>query len=235
MPLNAHIAERLEGIRQVLVAQGRASGPMSSASKGSERELFIREFLAKVFPPHIRFGSGDITDAKGNKSGQVDIVTELPFFPSFPVPGGDQRLYMAEGVAAAVEVKSDLSAQWGQVERTAASVQALAIRRIRTMWIGKRLSEHIPVIAVGYTGYTTLDGLVERFESTSPDCRPDVALVLGDPGFFVAEHDADTLIATDGPEAMFYFLARFNWYCTKLITASFSADAYLNEADGTTS
>ena len=38
---------------------------MSSASKGSERELFIREFLAKVFPPHIRFGSGDITDAKG--------------------------------------------------------------------------------------------------------------------------------------------------------------------------
>jgi hypothetical protein len=44
-------------------------------------------------------------------SGALDIVVEFPFLPSFPAPGGDERLYLAESVALAIEVKSDLCAQ----------------------------------------------------------------------------------------------------------------------------
>jgi hypothetical protein len=37
-------------------------------------------------------------------SGQLDIVIELPFLPSFPTPGANERLYLAESVALAIEV-----------------------------------------------------------------------------------------------------------------------------------
>jgi hypothetical protein len=46
---------------------------MPSASKGSERETFVRDFLEAVFPSTFRFGSGAVTDSDGNCSGQMDI------------------------------------------------------------------------------------------------------------------------------------------------------------------
>jgi hypothetical protein len=234
MSLNRSLVERLEGIRRVLVEQGRAGRSMSSATKGRERELFVNEFLSKVFPPHFRFGSGDITDGSDARSGQVDLVVELPFFfPSFPIPGGAPRLYLAEGVAAAIEVKSDLSAQWDDVMRTTAAIKVLVPKRVRTLLIGRLLPPTIPVVAVGYAGYTTVDGLAKRMLNTPDGQRPDVALVLDDPAVLVADqHDGESFLTVDGPEALFVFLARMNWYLTKLITAGFSADTYM-PGDGT--
>ena len=104
--MNQIVAERLNGIRRSLIAQAAAGRPMPSASKGQERETFLHGFLSQVFPAHFRFGTGSITDAAGVISGQVDLVVELPFFPSIPVPPADVRLYFAEGVGAAIEVKS---------------------------------------------------------------------------------------------------------------------------------
>lgn len=237
MSLNPHVATRLEDIRAVLVAQGHAARSLSSASKGREREIFVNEFLSKVFPSHFRFGTGDITDVEGRKSGQVDIVVELPFFPSYPVPGGAPRLYMAEGVASAIEVKSNLRTEWADVERTTVAIKALVPRRIRTMWMGMDFPDTTPVVAIGYAGYKTLEGLVDRMLNTSEERRPDVALVLEDPGLLVAhryekdEEGNDMYLATDGPEALFAFLARLNWYLTKLITAGFSMDAYAPHSD----
>jgi hypothetical protein len=41
------------------------------------------------------------------RSGQIDLVIEYPFFPSFPLLGtSQQRLYLIESVAMAIEVKS---------------------------------------------------------------------------------------------------------------------------------
>ena len=45
---------------------------LSSSTKGTERELFVDEFLSKVLPPIYRFGTGDVTDLAGNKSGQLN-------------------------------------------------------------------------------------------------------------------------------------------------------------------
>jgi hypothetical protein len=236
MSLNRGLADRLEGIRRVLVEQGRAARSMSSATKGREREIFVNEFLSKVFPPQFRLGNGDIIDSSDARSGQVDLVVELPFFPSFPIPGSAPRLYLAEGVAAAIEVKSDLGSQWNDVMRTTAAIKKLVPKRIRTLQIGRQLPTTIPVIAVGYEGYATADGLTKRMLTTPDEQRPDVALILDDPALLVADqHDEETFLWVDGPEALFVFLARMNWYLTKLITAGFSVDAYMPGGETPTS
>jgi hypothetical protein len=228
--VNRQLAERLEGIRAVLVAQGRASGTLTSASTGRERELFVDQFLRRVFPPHIRFGSGDIVDSAGLQSGQIDVVAELPFFPSFPVVDAGPRLYLAEGVAAAIEVKSNLSDQWDGVERTTAALRALSVKRVRTMWIGQE-PPPLPVFAVGYRGYKTIDGMVERFEGTAHERRPHGALVLEDPGLFIrASEDGKGCLVSDGADAMFEFVAVLNWLFTKLVSAGFRAADYTPSA-----
>ena len=111
------------------MAHHRASTKLPNASKGLERETLVREFLSRVFPYPYRFGSGAVTDASGRISGQLDVVVEFPFFPSFPTPGGDQRLYLAESVAYVIEVKSNLSSQGKQVEETAEK-----LRRLNRRW-----------------------------------------------------------------------------------------------------
>jgi hypothetical protein len=85
---------RLDGIRTILMAHQAAGAMLPPASKGVERETLVREFLAEVFPPPFRFGRGAIVDAKGEASGQLDIVVEFPFLPSFPTPGTTERLYL---------------------------------------------------------------------------------------------------------------------------------------------
>jgi hypothetical protein len=122
---NQHLIERLAAIQDALLALHRGGGPMSSSTKGREREHFIHQFLEQVLPPVHRFGSGDIIDSSGNRSGQADIVIEHPRLPSLPHPGGKERLYLAESVAAVIEVKSDISSQWHDVEATAREIKKL--------------------------------------------------------------------------------------------------------------
>lgn len=113
---------RLEAIlKSVEVAYDGGSG-MSSSSKGAERELFVDNILKSVFPPHYRFTSGDIVDSYGSQTGQLDLVLEKAEGYSFPMTSNGPRLFIAETVAAVIEVKSDLSSQWDEVRATATKV-----------------------------------------------------------------------------------------------------------------
>jgi hypothetical protein len=107
----------LDGIRKILMAHRDARASLPSATSGAEREVLVREFLGQVFPSQFRFGSGAIIDAAGRTSGQLDIVVEFPFLPSFPPPGSAQRLYLADSAALVIEAKSDLSKQWFKLKR----------------------------------------------------------------------------------------------------------------------
>jgi hypothetical protein len=111
-----------------------------AASKGREREAFIHFFLSQILPSIPQFGCGDITDCNGQntqegegKSGQLDIVIECPFLPSLPSLGM-RRLYLAESVAAVIEVKSDVASQWDEVQRTAMKVKQLRLMG-RSWWL----------------------------------------------------------------------------------------------------
>lgn len=183
MALNPHLLQRLTGIQVALLAQHIGGRGMPNATIGNERETFLREFLQKLFPAHRRFATGAITDSEGRLSGQVDIAIEYGFVPSFPMPGTEERLLLAESVALVVEVKSDLVAQWGQVRETTAKVKALRRHLNAIMTMGDGPPSNIPCIAVGYTGHSTADGLRQRLESTPEAERPDGALVI-DSGLF---------------------------------------------------
>jgi len=116
---------RLAGVWQTLVALHASGAAMSSASSGREREQFVDEFLTKVLPPAYRIGSGDVIDSFGRKTGQQDVVVEFSFLPTLPAVAGKERLYLAEGVAALVEVKSSLASEWEDVKRKSSAVKSL--------------------------------------------------------------------------------------------------------------
>lgn len=184
---NAHVVGRLQGIRRQLNAAYDASSPMSASSKGREREMFVDLFLKNVFPPVYRFGTGDVTDSAGHKSGQLDVVIEYPFGPSLPSVGSqDVRLYLAETAAAVIEVKSDLAGQWQEVRRTAEQLATIKREFAAMITVGGGAPRNdVPLIAVGYKGWSKIETLRQHVEST-----PGVAALLTlDTGLFVTRNE----------------------------------------------
>jgi len=169
------------------MAHHRATALLPNAAKGDEREVLVREFLEKVFPAPYRFGCGAITDADERVSGQLDVIVEWPFFASFPAPLGINRLYLAESTAFVIEVKSNLSSQWGEVENTARQLRPLhrswqahiALNPAGTDFdfVGPSLSR-IAFVTVGFTGYQTVETLKQKVQTTPEESRPDAALVV---------------------------------------------------------
>lgn len=204
---NPHVAERLASIRDILNSVRRGGGTLSAATKGNERSAFIDNFLRRVLPDPFRFGTGDATDAAGRRSGQLDVVIEYPLMPSLPLPSvGDHRLYLADGIAAVIEVKSDVEKQWGEVLKTAKQLAALNRGAFRKQpwerYLEKRLSseelmehvdmnyrtEFIPLFVVGYTGWKTIESVFDHLDHTgnfAPECQIHGILVV-DSGHFAS-------------------------------------------------
>lgn len=163
MAVNQHIATRLAGIRTMLTGARHAGSTMSAASRGSERAAFVDKFLCEVLTPQFRFGDGDATDNAGNRSGQLDVVVEYPWVPSLPIVGSNRpRLYLAEGIAAVIEVKSNLTNQWDEVQHTSSQLKKLERLYGGGMISGFQPPTHIPLFAVGYTGWKTMDTVQQR-------------------------------------------------------------------------
>ncbi len=130
----------------------------------------------------FRFGTGTVTDSYHKLTGQIDIVIELPFGPSFPVPiAPSSRLYPAESVGAVIEVKSNLSKQWDEAIKTIAKVKALR----RTIGNKKKIYR-IPCYAVGYKGDKKVQTLKEKVLEIEEKERPDGVLII-DSGCYYSE------------------------------------------------
>jgi hypothetical protein len=213
--MNNNILARLTGIQQQLIAHHKGGHGLPSATIGNEREILIREFLSKVFPNSFRFGTGCITDSNNNLSGQVDVVIEMPFGPSFPMPAGIDRLYLAESVGAIVEVKSNLSAQWGQVTSTVRQVRPLERKITSYMSFGGPSIKKIPIYAIGYVGYSSIESLVKKMSETEPDEKPDAALVI-EGGFYYGLG-----LEATGPLALYALIASLNKTLCNLQAANF--------------
>lgn len=199
---NQYLSERLTGIGYCLMGAHQAGRHLSSATKGTEREAFIRLFLEEVFTPSFRFGHGDITDSVGQISGQCDIVVEYPFVPSVPVPGGGARLYLAEGVAAVIEVKSNLLAQWDEVVATAKKIKELTRNINPLVTVGVAETSKIPVFAVGYTGWKTMESIAGKLDGS----EVDGAFII-DSALFVANSNFFGGVRASGPVAMWLLMA----------------------------
>lgn len=195
---NAHIMKRLSGIQAMLVGAHGAGRPMSSASKGKERETFIEAFLSQVLPPQYRFGTGDAIDQSGQRSGQLDVVVEYPLGPSLPIVGSSNpRLYLAEGIAAAIEVKSDVAGQWGEVLETSARLAPLRRRYASGITMGPGARDRIPLFAIGYTGWSTREAVARNLGGTSID-----GILVIDSGVFVSNGDFHGIACEGNPIAL---------------------------------
>lgn len=179
---------RLEGLLHAMKGQYLAGAASASASKGAGRAEFIRSFLSRVNGPAFRIQeSAEITDLNGHKSGEVDIVLENGHSPNLPMLDGESaRLHFAEGVGAAIEVKSSLSGQWEQAVQTGDKIAALnrkfsgatfsAPGKPHIIQLPFKIknpdpnmprmeedpypySKKIPLFLVGYTGWSRLDTL----------------------------------------------------------------------------
>jgi len=189
---NRHIFQKLLGIQQMLMAGHSSGETTSSATKGRDREDFIHKFLENLLPPQFRFGSGDITDLSGRRSGQVDIVVEYPLLPSLQTPNSSSRLYLAEGVAAVIEVKSDLTNQWSEVESTSRQLRPLSRK------FGARDGIpplHIPLFAVGYKGWKK----IQKMQKYLSKGVVDGILVIDDGGLFVWNSSILPVVQFTGP------------------------------------
>jgi hypothetical protein len=230
--MNEPLKARLKGIREVLMAHHRATAPLPNAAKGDEREVLVREFLEKVFPTPYRFGSGAITDSDERVSGQLDVIVEWPFFASFPAPLGINRLYLAESAAFVIEVKSDLSSQWEQLERT---VQQL--RPLRRSWrahlgtsptgadshfVGPSQSR-IPLVAVCFTGFQTAETLRQKLQGTPEESCPDAALVI-ESGAYVSSR-----FAAEGELGLFAFCLDCSHLARNILFAEPNLFRYLGD------
>jgi len=179
---NLNVQARLEGIQTILRGVHQSGSSMSSASKGAERSAFIDDFLSKVLPSPFRFGTGDATDRSGKRSGQLDVVVEYPFMPSLPIVGaGTTRLYLAESVAAVIEVKSDVSGQWAEVLGTAEKLEPLQRQFGATMSMGPPPLRRIPFFVAAYKGWRSIDTLKRKLAEGAVD-----GILVIDPGLFVS-------------------------------------------------
>lgn len=210
---NQHILARLAGIQSQLIGAHQASVPMSNASKGAEREAFINGFLANVLPPVFRFGTGDATDANGHRSGQLDVVVEFPFGPSLPSVGGSTRLYLAESIAAVVEVKSSLPSQWPEVQRTLTGLRPLTRSFGAAMTMGMAPPENVSLFVASYTGWKTPE-TVKQHVTDNPGI--DGILII-DQGIFVSSDRFGGMLAT-GPGSLWGLIS-----CLHAITNSLQA------------
>ncbi len=212
--LNPHIEKRLVGLGTILMGVHGASASLSSATKGAEREAFVRLFLEEFFPRGFRFGHGDITDSHDQKSGQCDIVVEYPFIPSIPLPGGGSRLYLAEGVASVIEVKSDVAGQWNEVLSTASKLESLKRNVNPQMVIANEFGDSIPMFAVGYDGWRTAKTIREKLDNSPVDC----VLVIKH-GIFVANRKFFGGIESSGAVALWLFITALNEAMSYIKTA----------------
>jgi hypothetical protein len=222
---NTHVIQRLAGIQQILCGVHAASGPLSAASKGQERQAFIDSFLGNVLPPVYRFGTGDATDVAGNRSGQLDVVVEFPFSPTVPGVGGPAvtRLYLAEGVAAVIEVKSNAMTQWSEAARTASLLAPLTRTFGATMTFGAGPPDsHIPLFVVGYTGWKTADTLKAQLKAN----LNIAGILIIDAGLFVTSQQYGGIVA-NGPHSLWGLISVLHRITTSLSGAATDPISYL--------
>ena len=180
-------------------------------------------------PQPFRFGSGDVTDMSGEKTGQLDVVVEFPFLPSLPLFQGGPRLYLAEGVAAVIEVKSNICDQWREVEDTAEKISKVKRRlRHRTDLEAHEDTEgamaasveplppepeQIPLFAVGYVGWKDICTVTKHL-----DANPRISgLLVIEKGLYVCRGAAIAIrtgkLRCEGPFALWGLVACLHAAC----------------------
>lgn len=152
--------------------------------QGDEREIVIRELLSLILPQNYRLGKGPIIDPFGTETGQVDAVYEKPFSLSFPISSDTNRLYLADSVAAAFEIKSNLYQQADKsIEKT---IEIKKLRRKPTEGPIILYDElFVPVFIIGFKGYKTVESVYKKFLPNMRNADQVNGVLIIEDGVFV--------------------------------------------------
>ena len=215
--MNSCVQQRLAALLNMFRITDQCGDPLSSSSKGSEREFFVKNVLENVIAPPFRIGNGDITDSYGNRSGQCDVVIEYANSISFPILAGSPRLYLAEGVCAVIEVKSDVSSQWTQVKESHIALEPIERNLETNISIGD-IPKKIPHFAVGYRGWKQIEKLKEKSEEQNLD-----GILVLDSGLYYGKKYNGT-----GVGSLFAFLMTLEELTRNMISATPDYASYIN-------
>lgn len=169
--------KKIENIHKNMMECHRDSQQYASVITGSEREIFHRELLSKILPTSYRVGAGTIVDSNGKETGQVDAVIELPLSLSFPIASNENRLYIADTVGIAFEIKSDLNVQWNDALAKVREIKALNRKRMENGAYEMGDTIKIPTFVIGFKGPKKLDSIFEKMNAFAIDA-PDGIFVI---------------------------------------------------------
>lgn len=206
----AFLSDHFARVQRTLLDKGdEAQLAQHPTVVGGARELIVSEFLKAALPNNCAFMTGELIDSLGGRSGQIDVLIIPSLAPRF-VLAGDSGIVLADGVIAAIEVKSSIAASRpgtrSQLESAMSTIRRVKERKvICEPWPWEVRSSNgelvrldsIPASIVAFRG-PTQSALLEVMEaygtSYGVTTLPNSITVL-DPGY--------TLIRDDG------------WYFTK--------------------
>ncbi|WP_430868320.1 DUF6602 domain-containing protein [Demequina aurantiaca] len=125
------VGDLLGGSQEMLWASFEKSRNLNhSGTKGTAREAALRTFLREQLPTRFGVGCGEIIDAGGSRTSQMDVIIydQHSVRPIF-VDSEGAVIVAAESVYAVVEVKSTLSAS-----ETAKAIRGLSTVRNLRPW-----------------------------------------------------------------------------------------------------
>lgn len=199
--------QKLENIHSNLMQRHTDSSYYSSPIIGAEREAVKKELLSFILPPGYRIGSGTIVDAYGAETGQIDAVIEQPFSLSFPIATDTNRLYLADTVGAAFEIKSNLNIQGAEALEK--------IREIKSLWRHKKKKEEIvlydklliPAYIIAYTGPKKLTTIAKKYINVRDSNYPNGVLIIDNELFYGRGAGGDWFEVKGKADSMMAFLA----------------------------
>lgn len=199
--------KKLVHMRDSLVTAYRESSDYPAPVQGAEREIFLHNLLMRVIPPQFRIGAGVITDYKGDVSKQIDLVIELPLSLSFPVVGTN-RMYLADTIGAAIEIKSTLDAkQWADCWEKLRSIRKLARKRLPDSEnkVVRYADYAVPSFIVSYRGPKKIETIYKNINIKTDPLPAGIYII--ESNLFVGFFDGQTFEATGAATAMLGFIS----------------------------
>lgn len=162
----------------LLTEYSRSGEQNASDNLGHNREVFCTKFLSGVLPNRLTISSGEIWDSERAKTGQLDLIVVRD--DAIPLDfSGSRRTYLAEGVFAVIEVKSNLTrTNLVEAGKSLERVSRLKVLPYTGMKISKDTTLNRPLrIAFGYEG-ATFDTLAKEIDSRSWHDLFDLVCIL---------------------------------------------------------
>lgn len=221
-------SHKIQAIHDGLIQCYNETRHYSPTITGSEREIFQKELLEKILPINYRIGAGSICDSYGEESGQVDLVIELPFSLSFPVSSSQNRLYLADSVGAAFEIKSNLNTQWDEAIDKVIEIKSLNRLRNDEGEIMLLDALKIPTFIVAYKGYSSIETIYKKLQAVTIRDRPDGIFII-ESGIFLGRSNSNNLVEGKSPKgSTLAFISCIYQYLQTYSKNITNLDSYVN-------